>query len=604
MLDLENNFPGILGLGFSRKLLAQETSGYISEMRAQGLKDFRIFPAGQRAEFLVITLIEPLDWRNRKVVGYDLYSEPVRRAALDQARDSGHSAITGKITLVQESSNDIQNGFLMVMPIYRNGAPLLTTGQRRRALFGFIHAPFRMNDLMHGILAQDGRKLGLEIFDGTSPTNDNRMYVSEKPAAAAPARVQHSSIFASDLVLRIEEHAWTLRLTSLPAFENTIDRQKAQIVLLSGLLISLLMFMLVRTLAVTRENAIVLAQQMTDALRSSEQLFRSILEHAPIGMALVSLEGRWLEINVALSKIVGYSKQELQNLTFQDITHPDDLTDDLSHVEQLLADAITSYQMHKRYIRKNGDIVWVSLAASLVRNERGAPEYFIAQIEDLTELRAREIRLCDALLEKETLLKEVYHRVKNNLQVITSMFNLQTRILPEGQAREVMAKAAGRVYAMALVHEKLYQSNSLASIGLHDYIRDLCKHFSQATAVDDRGISFQLALEPMEVELETAVPLGLILNELISNSLKHAFNQQPSGALTVTLASGVNGYVVLSVADNGQGMLQKPGNSQPTLGLTLVAALCHQLDAELQSESREGLLTTIRFRPVRQQNRL
>lgn len=859
MLELENNYPGIRGLGFARKLSAQETPSYLSDMQVQGIKGFRIFPAGEREEYLVVTFIEPLDWRNQKVVGFDLYSEPVRRAALDQARDSGRSAITGKITLVQESGKNIQNGFLMVTPIYRQHTGVLNIGQRRRALFGFIHAPFRMDDLMDGILTQDGQKLGLEIFDGTSTSIGNRMYTSEKPAAAAHTLVR-SSIFASDLVLRIEEHAWTLRLTSLPAFESTIDRQKAQIVLLAGLLISLLMFMLVRTLALTRENALVLAQQMTtalrgaeakfsslaesaseaiiiangagkvvswnkaahrmfgyteeevvgqdltrimperfhvshaqgmsrvnltgeanfigrtleltgltqdgrefplelslstwqsaegkffsaiiqdiserkiverdlllssnrlalaveaagagiwdwdidassltwddrmyemyqvdraagentynmwrsrlhpdsaeqaereirasvdsgkpfkaefelllpngqtrlirtralivsdeqnqsrhmiginlditeakhaeNALRSSDKLFRSILENAPIGMALVSLEGRWVETNAALSKIVGYSKQELQNLTFQDITHPDDLTSDLNYVEQLLGDAITSYQMQKRYICKNGEIVWVSLAASLMRNEHGAPEYFIAQIEDLTELRAREICLHDALLEKETLLKEVYHRVKNNLQVITSMFNLQTRILPEGQTREVMAKAAGRVYAMSLVHEKLYQSNSLASIGLHDYIGDLCKHFSQATAIDERGISFQLLLEPMEVELETAVPLGLILNELISNSLKHAFNQHQSGRISVTLSSSANGYVVLSVADDGNGILQKPGNSQPGLGLTLVATLCRQLDAELQSEANDGLLTTIRFKPVKQQNRL
>lgn len=130
-------------------------------------------------------------------------------------------------------------------------------------------------------------------------------------------------------------------------------------------------------------------QKLTEeALRDSEARFRNILEYTPIGMAVVSLEGKFMQVNHALCEIVGYPKNELEKLTFQEITYPDDLAADLAHVEQLLSDQIPFYQMEKRYIRKNGQIIWIQLTASILRDSDNKPLHFIAQIEDISERKS------------------------------------------------------------------------------------------------------------------------------------------------------------------------------------------------------------------------
>lgn len=461
-----------------------------------------------------------------------------------------------------------------------------------------------------------------------------------------------------------------------------------------------------------------------NALRESEKRFRSTLEHAPIGMAIVALDGRWLEVNTALCDILGYSKGELETLAEPDITHPDDLAESAARSAQLTAGTIRSYQMEKRYTRKDGRPVPVMLTVSLVRDADGVPVHFVEQVEnitarkrdeeqlrtlsnrltlateaggigvweqdlvthaiwcdkrmhalyrlgpgagdadgdnwwrridpghverigrefaaaidskglfateypiclpgngtrivrthavlsldaqgrparmtgiswDVTESRQKEAAISAALSEKETLLKELYHRVKNNLQVITSLFHLQARTLSDGQARAALTEGAGRVRAMALVHEKLYQSRNLSSILLDDYVAELCQQLGNASSAEQRAIRFRYQTEPIQAGLETAIPLGLVLNELISNSLSHAFPDGAPGTITVSLRRQDAQLVELVVADSGVGF---PPNFDATscrsLGLKLVAALSGQIDGKLALQNCAGARVTILF---------
>lgn len=245
-------------------------------------------------------------------------------------------------------------------------------------------------------------------------------------------------------------------------------------------------------------------------------------------------------------------------------------------------------------MRKDGSRFWANIVLTAIYDQNGDFLGYAKLTKDLTVRRAYETHIKNALAEKETLLREVYHRVKNNLQVITSLFNLQMRTLVDEQARLALQQAAERVYAMALVHEKLYQSDNLASIPLDSYIRDLCKHFSSASALGERNISIELELEPMNIDLEKAVPLGLIINELVSNSLKHAFSDGRQGKIKIQLTSAIDNYVQLSITDNGIGM-PKTKNSKNTLGLKLISTLCHQLNAVLETVSDGGVRVTVTF---------
>lgn len=232
--------------------------------------------------------------------------------------------------------------------------------------------------------------------------------------------------------------------------------------------------------------------------------------------------------------------------------------------------------------------------AVVVRNEDGKAVRLIGVNIDVTESRERERALGAALSEKETLLKELYHRVKNNLQVVSSLLNLQMRALPDGRSRNVLSDAASRVRAMSLVHEKLYQSRNLSSIWLDEYVQELCAQLAQTAGGEQRGIAFSIDIPRVSIGIEIAIPLGLILNELVSNSLKHAFPEGTAGRITVS-AERKEGKLRMLVADDGIG-LPHPWHSMATsssLGLSLVAALSRQIDASLQVESEHGTRATL-----------
>lgn len=729
VLEIDKRFPGMQSFAFAEWVPAADKSAHVARIRNKGFPDYAIRPAGEREAYLPVNYIEPFNWRNQRAFGYDMYSESIRKQAIAQAADTGNATISGKVKLAQENGQDEQAGFVMYVPVYRNGMPADTMEQRRRALMGYVSSGFRMNDLIQGIVGEESPWLRLEIFDGQQASEEAKMYASAAPATGKPPA------YTADFPLHIANHLWTLHTTSLPAFEKNIDHQKAQIILIAGIIVSLLLFMLVRSLAITRESALALADDMTAALRTSElelrklnsrlalaaeaggigvwewnvqtgrltwdirmyeiyqidpmiasstysmwrdrvhpddlagiegafaealihgsalaqeyrivlpddsfrrikangvvvrdergqprhmiginidvselrqaeeslsaseKRFRSIFEHAPIGIAIVSLDGRWLSVNNATCAIVGYTRMELEQMTFHQVTLPDDLQADLDHVQQLMEGSAPSYQMEKRYVRKDGQIVWVLLTVTLLRDEAGKPLYFLSQIMNISDRKQKEQTIAAALAEKEVLLKEVYHRVKNNLQVVSSLFNLQLRTLPEGEARTALRESANRVRAMALVHEKLYRSSNLSSIALDSYIEDMCRQLGTLGAVSQRDIRITTELEPIEIGLEMAVPVGLQLNELISNSLKHGFPDDRPGHLHIRLARRAPGSdtITLEVTDNGVGL---PDGLDPrtstSLGLKLVASLAAQIDGEFDLASRDdGTHASLTFR--------
>src|SRR5690606_25480688 len=190
---------------------------------------------------------------------------------------------------------------------------------------------------------------------------------------------------------------------------------------------------------------------------------RAAMEYAAIGIALVSLDGRFLKVNRAFCEIVGYSEPELCELSFQDITHPDDLEADLAQAEALLAGRISHYHMEKRYFHKSGRVVSILLSGSIVRSAGGEPRVFVAEVQDITARKADEARLRASVAEKEVLLREIHHRVKNNLQVISSMLRLQAARAGSKELGAMFEDAQARISAMALIHDRLYQSQNLAS---------------------------------------------------------------------------------------------------------------------------------------------
>lgn len=364
-----------------------------------------------------------------------------------------------------------------------------------------------------------------------------------------------------------------------------------------------------RTAELTRINQSLQAeiterQRIDQALRESEQRFRAAFHQAAVGIAHVAIDGRWLLVNQRLCDIVGYTPEELQLLTFQDITHPDDIDADLKYVEQILANNIQTYSIEKRYFCKDSFIVWVNLTVSLMREPSGEPKYFISVVEDISERQAAqrdrkqwEQQIQASLLEKEVLLKEIYHRVKNNLQVISSLLSLQSAYIKDKDDLVIFKQSQQRIASMALVHEKLYESQDLARINFGEYIRDLVASLFSAYEVNEDAIALRINIdEQVFLGLDTAIPCSLIIHELVSNSLKYAFPAGRNGTIYIEMNKNTDHQVTLIVSDDGIGL---PSNFSfkniASLGWQLVDALTNQIAGDVDIQGSSGVECQVKF---------
>ncbi|MEH2261426.1 histidine kinase dimerization/phosphoacceptor domain -containing protein [Nostoc sp.] len=364
-----------------------------------------------------------------------------------------------------------------------------------------------------------------------------------------------------------------------------------------------------RTAELTRINKSLQAEiserhRIGEALRESEQRFRATFHQAAVGIAHVAIDGRWLLVNQRLCDILGYTPEELQFLTFQDITHPDDINTDLKYFAQIIADNIQTYSIEKRYFHKDNSIVWVNLTVSLVREPSGEPIYFISVVEDISERQAAlrdrkqwEEQIQASLLEKEVLLKEIYHRVKNNLQVISSLLSLQSAYIKDEYDLVIFKQSQQRIASMALVHEKLYQSQDLARINFGEYIRDLVTDLFTAYEVNEDAIALNINIDDgVFLGLDTAIPCSLIIHELVSNSLKYAFPSGRDGIIYIEIHQNKERHVTLVVGDDGIGL---PPNFSfkniASLGWQLVDALINQISGNINIQGARGVECQVTF---------
>jgi len=256
----------------------------------------------------------------------------------------------------------------------------------------------------------------------------------------------------------------------------------------------------------------------------------------------------------------------------------------------------TPYDAHYRIVLPDGSMRFIHAQGKVIFDKEKNPIRMFGTVLDITERKQAERKLEESLREKELLLKEVHHRVKNNLQVITSLLTLQSRETDDQQVLDILNESQGRVRSIALVHEKLYQSSDLASIDFADYCRSLAAALFRSYGVNPDNISFAVDDEGHSVSIDAAIPCGLIVSELLSNSLKYAFPDGRKGNIRVALEMKKNREYVLSVCDDGIGLpegfaLQK----SESLGLKLVQTLAEQIGGRVKVRDLGGAAFEIVF---------
>jgi PAS domain S-box-containing protein len=321
----------------------------------------------------------------------------------------------------------------------------------------------------------------------------------------------------------------------------------------------------------------------SQSIQRADQRFRATVESAPAAMIIVDSQGKLLLVNAYTEKLFGYHRDELVGQSAEMLVPPRlrppyflMREDSLTAIES--PQTGTGRQFYG--LRKGGAEFPLEVRLSPMQIEEGS--FVLAAITDITERLAAQEQQIEAV-RREVLLKEIHHRVKNNLAVISSLFYLQATYTSDELTRRVLQESQDRVRSMALVHEKLYRSENFANIDFADYAKDLAQQLVQTYGVPGKHIQLHTDFEPISLNLDLAVPCGLILNELISNSLKHAFPGYEAGEINVSLHTAGAGFCVLVVRDNGLGI---PPDFDPegarSLGVRLIRSLTRQIDAQFR----------------------
>lgn len=338
-----------------------------------------------------------------------------------------------------------------------------------------------------------------------------------------------------------------------------------------------------------------------EALRDSEARLKAVYNAAGMAIALTDTNGRWLETNPHWREILGYTEDELSTLSNLDITHPDDVAMTMQYVQAIVSGTKDSCRFEKRYIAKSGAVIWMDVSFAPLHDNDGNVIALVGAGADVTERKQAEEALRNSLAEKDILLREIHHRVKNNLASVNSLIGLQKGTFSDAATRAGLDELSERIRSMALIHELLYRSKSLSRLDMQQYLETLVEHL-QVSYQAQIAISVSVVAQGVEMSLDHAIPCGLIVNELVTNAFKYAFPpgycEKPEYVISIRIDWDGNAYSLI-VQDNGIGLPAGfDWKNAHTLGLQLVILLGHhQLNGQIEIKGAEGTTFCLRFTP-------
>lgn len=351
---------------------------------------------------------------------------------------------------------------------------------------------------------------------------------------------------------------------------------------------------------VCNSRDITVQKNAEDALRESEEKYRTLIESAKDPLSLYDENGIFLMANKAGAQSMGKEPAELLGHSLRDFFPPEISQKQLELIRKVFQTGEgLDIEMHVPYGERDQ---WfsTSLQPLFGYNNRVRSVQVISR--DISDLKETQIKLEQALDEKDMLMKEIYHRVKNNLMVISSLLNLQSRYIKDEEARGIFKESQERAHSMALIHERLYRSTDLKHIDYGDYIRTLTRDLFRTYVADPFRINLEVEVEDVMIDINTAIPLGLIINELVSNSMKHAFPGNKTGVISVKF-SEEGDQCILEVKDNGIGFPPELELGKTnSLGLQLVTSLTQQIGGELELERSPGTTFRITFQEEKMVN--
>jgi PAS domain S-box-containing protein len=638
ILRLNERFPGIEALGIAAIVPAAKLDAHVAAMRAAGFAEYEIKPEGPRDPYTSVTHIQPFGGRNLRAFGYDMFSEPARRAAMEAARDTGAAAATGRVTLVQEGAGKEQPGFLMYVPVYRPGQPRATVEERRAAIVGWVYAPFRMSDLMRGLGGEHASDLDVEIYDGQQQVESALLYRS--PGARAPGA---RAMFAHTDTIEAAGRPWLLSIRSAPRFEATLNKRPTAAIAATGVGLGLLLSLVVWLLATERWRALQLASSMTLELRESRdridaerQRIRLILQNAYDAFLAVGPDGRVTDWNAQAAKLFGWSEGEaLGREAVELITTPEWRERWRGHFKAFTARgecALLAGPTEIELADRHGNALPVEIAVSALPSAGGFGAIaFVRDIRPRREAEEREQQRQQRLVEARTALQRsqkleavgqltggVAHDFNNILHIISANVQLMMRN-EEGSRKRLLsildAVERGKKLAAQLLAFARRQPLHPSVVNLAQLI-DRMDSLLHRAAGDAIQIRFEIPAQPWNTLVDPNQLENVLLNLVIN--ARDAMNNQGSITIAVDKVHVEEGdelaithiqpgdYVRIAVSDTGSGMppevierafepffTTKPEGKGTGLGLSMAHGFVKQSGGHIRLASTPGEGTTV-----------
>jgi PAS domain S-box-containing protein len=568
-LNLRQRYPDALGLGFAFEATPLQLSETQRMLRESGEGMLSVWPHGVRGTYGPVLYLEPLTQENARAIGYDLYSEPVRRAAMDASRDSGQPRLTGRLVLSQDrGATTVQvPGMLLLLPVFRAGDRPVSVEARRESLQGWVYVPFRVADLVRTALRKAPQHPSLRIVDlGDGEGAGAGEVLLDDTAGAKPLPGFHAT---TNIVAY--GHRWRLEFASPPREALDLRLRNLRSTLVIGVIASLLLYGIALVLATTRSRAERLAARMTESYRRSEQRFRSALEYSAIGQALLDRQGRIVDANPALARILGRPLAQLLGTEFD--AHFLDYSgeDALRRSRQALLGAGV-YRSTRTLLAESGGLRQVQMTFAPVPGEIGQDVVRLVQVEDVTdrlraeaqvlalnrslearvEARTRELTIANQDLE--SFAYSVSHDLRAPLRAIDGFSRLLGERYGESlddEARNYVARVRNAASRMGSLIESLLKMARLGRGGIHLVALDIGRMAADIVGelrANEPGREVDISIGPNLRAVGDASLVRNLLENLLGNAWKFTRDRHPA-RIEVGREPGGAFYV----RDNGAG---------------------------------------------------
>lgn len=401
-IGLKQNYPGMQGIGYAIVMPPVSAKTFVDKIHRDGYASFALKPEGRKTYTTTILYLEPLDKRNQVAIGYDMFSEPVRREAMERSRDTAKAALSGRVTLVQEIDKDVQAGVLMYLPYYIEEEETNTVEKRRRALLGYVYAPFRMGDFNKANFTHSDI-MSIEIYDGVRQGSQNLLYKS-------PSVSGYRSDYHTERTLSIGGREWHIYYASSPAFDARHSSQYPILFALAGLIMYLIMLYIIIELLKKRS----LLKLKTVALEQEKEIAQNYLDIVEVMVLVLDLEYKIQVINRRGCEIIGYSAEEAIGKNFIELFIPERICDQIKNVaESMMADSGYEYNENP-IVTKSGDERLIAWRNRLLRDEEGNVIGVLSSGEDITEMRHTQLQL----QESEAFYRTVFGSIEESIIIL------------------------------------------------------------------------------------------------------------------------------------------------------------------------------------------